>query len=311
MKRSIVFIAVTLSLCAAACQPEQTQSPTKGTLELIIPESIEPVMMAEVNQFMDLYRQNGADIRTRIGTTESAIDAFVSGSLRLVFVTRALTEQEKARVRESSETLVELAVAYDAVVAVNNVKNPADQITVAELRGILSGSITRWEKLSRSGGMRGAIRVYYEDSSDVSLYLRRRLLAGAPARGLFINTGSSLQTLRSVIQDRQSIGFVGVDWLDSAKVPAKVLEVAASRRDADTTYKPPVESIGRYYSVHPANVYRSYYPLKRTIYMYSRSARGDIATGFGTYVANKEGQRIFLNRNLVPGTQPIRLRPSF
>ena len=66
--------------------------------------------------------------------------------------------------------------------------------------------------------------------------------------------------------------------------------------------------MGKYSSPHPANVYRNYYPLKRAIYAYTFGPVASFASGFGTFVSNKEGQKLFLNRKIVPATQPIRLK---
>jgi hypothetical protein len=97
-------------------------------------------------------------------------------------------------------------------------------------------------------------------------------------------------------------------WVDSARVPAKVLKVAETREIQDTTFRLPSERIGKFCTPHPANIYRNFYPLKRAIYAYTYGPVASFASGFGTFVANKEGQRIFLEKNIVPGTQPIRLK---
>ena len=311
MKAPSSIILLFLSACLCSCQPEPTESPTKGSLLLTVPESIAPVMRAEVEEFMRLYAKNGADVRFEVASTELAASRFVLDTARLVFLTRRLTEAEQGLVRRTAGDLIEVAVARDGIVAVVHVRNSIDRITLSELRGILEGSVRRWERLSSHRTMGGAITVYMQDSSDVSTYLRQRLFNGGPMNGRMKRTASSLATLRDVVKDPMAIGFVGLDWLDSAKVPAKVLEVSQRSEEADTSAHSPVESFGRFYSPHPAHLYRSYYPLKRSIYMYSKSARGDIASGFGTFVANKEGQRLFLARNIVPGTQPIRLKPGY
>jgi hypothetical protein len=101
---------------------------------------------------------------------------------------------------------------------------------------------------------------------------------------------------------------VGINWIDSARVAAKSLKLAETRQTTDTTHRVAPEAFGQYYSIHPAHIYRTYYPLKRSIYIYTYAHLGSIAGGFGTFIAGKDGQRLFLDRNIVPGTQPIRLR---
>jgi hypothetical protein len=113
-----------------------------------------------------------------------------------------------------------------------------------------------------------------------------------------------------VARDRFSLGFVSSCWVDSVKGGTKILALAADSTLADTTFKPPQESVGKYYGPHPAYLYLNYYPMKRAVYLYARTTRGDFATGFASFVASSAGQKIFLQKGLVPGTQKIVLKPS-
>jgi ABC-type phosphate transport system substrate-binding protein len=157
--------------------------------------------------------------------------------------------------------------------------------------------------------MTGTIKIYCQDSSDVTEYLHRRLLKQAGITAKFTRTNSDIQILRSVEKDPLAIGFVALAWIDSAKANVTILNLGRTSEDSDTTFAAPAEAIGKFFSPHPANIYRNYYPLKRAIYMYTKG-QANIATGFGTYVATSEGQKLFLKRGLLPGTQKIKLRSN-
>lgn len=305
----ILFLVIVLCI-ALGCQPEKTETATKGNLHVLITESVAPALVEEVNSFMGIYAKNGANVTYTVTTSDEAIQRFLNDTIRCIFTTRPLTADERKTFDANPQELVEIIIAYDGIAAVVHHKNPIEQMTTKEVEGILKGTITRWEQLSRSAKLKGRIEFFIQDSSDVTMYLHKRILHGTALHKAAHRTRSSLQTLRSVVNEPLSIGFVGVDWIDSAKVPAKALELAETDQRADTTFKVPLESVGKFYSPHPAHVYRSYYPFKRAIYLYVRSRLGTISSGFSSYVANKDGQLIFLRRKLVPGTQPIRLRPS-
>lgn len=305
----ILFLAITLCI-ALGCQPEKPETATKGNLHVLISESVAPALVEQVNSFMDIYAKNGASVTYTVTTSDEAIRRFINDTIRCIFTTRPLTADERKTFDANPKELVEIIVAYDGLAAVVHHKNPIEQMTTKEVEGILKGTITRWEQLSRSAKMKGRIELFIQDSSDATMYLHKRILHGATLQKATHRTHSSLQTLQSVVNEPLSIGFVGVDWIDSAKVPAKVLEIAETDQHADTTFKVPVVSVGKFYAPHPAHVYRSYYPFKRAIYLYVRSKLGSISSGFSSYVANKDGQQVFLKRKLVPGTQPIRLKPS-
>ncbi len=306
LMRLSIFLSAAFILLAG-CYPENAESPLRGNLHVLIPESVAPALVQQVDAFQAVYGAKGANVTYSVVTSEEAIERFLRDTLRAFFSTRALSPEEKQRAEEQTGLVVELKIFYDGIAVVVHHKNPVERITTSELRGILGGTISKWDRLNDRGSMRGVIRVHVQEESDISSYVQGRF------PGLSVRKEgkeSSLEILRAVARDPQAIGLVGLDWIDSAAVPAKVLEVAALQVDADTLFKPPVETIGKFYSPHPAHIYRSYYPLKRAVYFYSRSLRGDLSSGFAAFVGNKEGQRLFLERGLVPATQPIRLRPS-
>ncbi|MGB2869039.1 MAG: substrate-binding domain-containing protein [Bacteroidota bacterium] len=304
------FHAIFFLLLFIGCQPEPEQTATKGRLHILVGESVAPPILVEITEFLHLYEKNGAEISYDVVSSEYAVSCMVLDTAQMIFTTRRLSEEERKLVEHTSGALVEIAVAYDGAVAVVHYKNPVEKMTLTEIRSILEGKITRWEQLSQSNGKKGGITVFLQDSADVAQMLRVRFAGGLNFSPRIRRQTSELQTFKSVTSDPTSVGFVALSWIDSAKVPAKALEISQAEEEADTSFHSPVESFGKFYAPHPAHIYRSYYPLKRAIYMYTRSARGDLASGFGTFVANKEGQKLFLDHGLVPGTQPIRLRPS-
>ena len=297
-------------ILAGGCIAEKPETPTKGTLHVLVSESVAPAMQREVGEFMAIYARNGAMVTYDLCTSEEAIDRFLADTARCIVVTRPFNGRERERMANQGLVPSGITIAYDAVIAVVHHTNPVERITTPELRDILTGKLKRWEQLSHPEGAKGPITVFLQDSSDLGFYLAGRLLKGEhPGTGIR-RTSSNLQTLRSVVQNPLSIGFADLDWLDSARVPAKVLEIAEPDVRADSTFPPPIETVGKFYPPHPANVYRNYYPLKRGIHVYAKAPQGSLASGFVTFLAGREGQRIFLKRNLVPGTQPIRLKPT-
>jgi phosphate transport system substrate-binding protein len=308
-----ILIFTTLIALLLGCGTEQKETTTKGRLHIFIPESIAPIMIDEVNEFLSLYRESGAQITYTIASSETATHYFVQDTGRIVFLPRPLTPQEKEYVKKISSDFNELAVAYDGIVVVVHPINKAQQMTTTEIQKVLTGTILRWEQLAFAKPMKGTIKVYYQDSSDVLEYLKQRLLKQddtyAKISAKITRTSSDLQTLRSVEKDPMSLGFVALGWIDSAHSKAKILNLGRTKEDTDTTFAPPEGTKNDFYSPHPANIYRNYYPLKRAIYMYTRT-HVDLAAGFGTYVATAEGQKIFLKRGLLPGTQKIKLKSS-
>ena len=303
--RSLCFIS--LIALFLGCSTEEKESVTKGKLHVFIPESLAPVMIDEVNEFLRLYQANGAHITDTIVSAETVARLFVRDTARIAFLPRPLTQAEKEKAKIISSDLNEQIVAYDGIVAIVNSKNKTDELTTTKIQHILSGTITQWEQITKS--MRGTIKVCCQDSSDVAEYLKKRLLHQADISAKLRRTSSDLQTLRFVEKDPLAIGFIALGWIDSSTAATKTLNIGRSRDDTDTSFVSPAEAQGNFFSPHPANIFRNYYPLKRAIYMYTRG-KMNLATGFGTFVSTTEGQKLFLKHGLLPGTQRIKLKAN-
>lgn len=305
----ISLLLVLLLLFFSACRQKASETTTSGHLYVLVTQSAAPAVIEEINQFLNAYREQGAHITYSVVPSENAIYRFVNDTVRCLFSIRPLNAEERQQVSSTSKfDLTEVLVAYNAVVAVVNQKNSVNQMTVEEVRDILTGKITRWQQLSHRATMRGQIEVVYQDSSDISWYLARRVLQGREVRKDVSRAYSGVQTLNSVADRRSSIGFVGVSWIDSVGAAVKVLKLGETSQPADTSFTVPPEALGKFFSPHPAYIYQRYYPLRGVVYFYARAPLESLASGFGFFVAGNEGQRLFLAKKLVPGTREIRLR---
>jgi phosphate transport system substrate-binding protein len=302
-----ILIPAVLIALLVGCSTEEKETTTKGRLHFIIPESVAPVMIDEVEHFLDLYKEGGAQITYTIASSEKAKNYFIKDTGRIAFIPRPLTTQEREQEQKISPYFNELIVAYDGIAVIVSSTNNLKQMTTTEIKNILSGTVTRWEQLTAAEPMKGTIKVYCQDSSDNLVYLKERLLRNTKKSAKIKWTLSDLQTIQSVENDPMSIGFVALSWIDSAKSQAKILELGRTKEDTDTTFAPPPEAVGKFYSPHPAYIFLNYYPFKRAVYMYTRT-HVDLAAGFGTYIATAEGQKIILKHGLLPGTQKIKLK---
>ncbi len=308
MKTSLLPVLLLVNF--VSCQRSNEETTTSGHLRVLVSESVAPVVIPEVAEFMSLYKERGADVSYEVVTSREANRRFVDDTARMVITPIPLTGEEKSKVNKTTDQLLEISLAYQGIVAIVHGKNSVEELSLAQLRDILAGTVTRWEQLHSKGAPHGTIRVVMEDSSDVSGYLAHRFGGGGTIRISPRWVRHPSETVKGVAEDRLSLGFVEACWVDSVKADTKILSLAADSTLADTTFKPPAESIGKYYSPHPAYLYLNYYPMKQGIYLYARTTRGDFATGLASFMASPAGQRLFLQRGLLPGTQKIVLKPT-
>ncbi|MCX6133212.1 MAG: substrate-binding domain-containing protein [Ignavibacteriales bacterium] len=301
--------AIVLLILFTGCTREKSETSTRGNLHVLVPESTVPAALDEIREFLNQHASDGAKIEYQIVSSGHALQRLGRDSIRFVFSTRPMTATERQQLPQTEGfELSEVLIAYDAVAVVVHEKNLVTKVTTTELTKILSGEFNRWEQLSKAGAMRGTIELVLQDSSDITSFADARILQGQPLRKGARLTSSSMATLQLVAAQPLAVGLVGITWVDSARVAAKILDIAETRQAGDTTFRVPTEAFGKFYSPHPANIHRSYYPLKRANYAYWYAPLGSLASGFGSFVSHADGQRLFLKRNLVPGTQRIKLR---
>jgi len=124
-------------------------------------------------------------------------------------------------------------VGRDGIVVVVNPQNPMTQLTMQQLRRVLTGEIADWSQLGASPGPIGA--VVPEDGSDEAGVLAKQLLFGVPL-GRNVRRVTSTADVVALVAGTQGRQLIGIAAFSGA-VPAKVISL--------TPGKPPsVVSIG-------------------------------------------------------------------
>jgi ABC-type phosphate transport system substrate-binding protein len=116
--RILIFSVLIIFVLGCNSQPEETT--TRGHLHVFIPESLAPILIEEVNQFLNLYSQNGAKITYTIVPSQTVVHHFIVDTARIAFLPRPLTQTEKEQIKQTSPNLNELIIAYDGIAAIVN-----------------------------------------------------------------------------------------------------------------------------------------------------------------------------------------------
>jgi phosphate transport system substrate-binding protein len=288
-----------------SCGPNSGESPTSGSLVVYTAESVSPAIKEIVDEFNKLY--NSAHISLVVSTSREAIVRLLNNEAKVVVSARALNSEEQAVITKYDLYVDSIKIAYDGVAAIVHPSNPINQLSLNELGQIATGKVKRWRELSAKGRSSPEIFVALGGpNTSENEIIRTEVTKGQVLTTRLYPCSTSTQVIELTARQPEAIGFVGVGWLpgDSSKV--KVLELGTDEYFTD--------SAGRqvkYFAPEQAHIYRGFYPLRRTIYIYSREKGFGLGAGFMTYVTSVDGQKIIKNHGLVPATQKIRLvRPS-
>jgi phosphate transport system substrate-binding protein len=303
-----ILLATSLALCAwisLSCGPNSEESPTSGQLVVYTAESVSPAMEQIVDDFNKLY--TNAHITLVVTTSREAIVKLLNNEAKVIVSARALNTEERAVIAKYDLHVDSIKIAYDGIAAIVHPSNPISQLSLGELNQIITGKVKRWRDLYAKGKSAPEIFVALggPNTSEYEL-MKTEIAKGEPFTTRIYPCSTSVQVIKLTANRPEAIGFVGMDWLTSDSSKVKVLELGTGEYFTD--------SAGRqvkFFAPELAHIYRGFYPLRRSIYIYSREKGFGLGAGFMTYVASPDGQKIIKNHGMVPATQRIRLvRPS-
>ncbi|MBI2428283.1 MAG: substrate-binding domain-containing protein [Ignavibacteriales bacterium] len=299
-KSSIPTLICFLVIALSACQEEQRESPTRGSLTIITSEDIFPVIDLQVKDFSRVYEE--VKITHLASSTRDAIVQLLNDSVKLIVSPREFNDEEKKVIAENDLDVSTTKIAYDAIAVIVNKKNGLEKITVADLKRILTGDMKRWTDVKGSNLSSAIIIAMGDANSGVQEYLRTRIAGSADLSTAMLPCATTDEILSVVSSRPNAIGFVGISWLTHASDNIRVLDIGDPNFKRDST-----STVLEYFPPHQAHIYRNYYPLSRTIYIYTHKAGRGVALGFSSFAAGIEGQKIIVKNGLVPATMPVRL----
>lgn len=204
-------------------------------------------------------------------------------------------------------------IAVDAVAVIVNPENPVENLSVADLKEILTGKLTEWRDVYPSN--LGKIQVVFDHSgSSVAKYMTDSVLHGAPYASNVYSAETMKAVFEAVKNRKNAIGLVGVSWISAdlkkadmtAEERIKNLEVDDTTA---TTFTDQVKVLGINrnnstiaYKPYQAYIFDGSYPLYRSIYMINTGGAGTLANGFFAFVTSFRGQKLMMSTGVLPAT---------
>lgn len=281
------------------CMKERRESATKGMVHILVDEEIAPLIQREEEKFEELYTQ--ATIESRTFQARDAIAQFFNvESLRVLAVSRALNEEEKAVMARENLKFTEHKIGIDAVAIIANALNPVTRLRLSQLDSVFRGEITEWKELGWREG--GAISLSVADQNSASFEIvSRKVLKGKDFGPVSKLAKNNQEMIGYVAGRREALGMVSICGLKEADDSLNVIEL-------DYPDAPDSLNIrGQFFKPFQAYVYQGFYPLTKDVYIYTRSDNYSVGAGFLTFMTSAPGQKIVLSMGLVPATMPVRL----
>ena len=305
MKKCLFNITVGLSLVlclSVACNRKpkngRTDTYSSGTIKFVSDESFSPIIEEEVGVFQSIYPN--AKLIPQYTNELDAVNMLMKEQTCLAITTRRFTKREEQNLKDRRFLPVAVPLAYDGLALIVNKENPDTIISLQDLKLVLSGKVSKWDKLYPESKL-GDIEVAFDNKQSSTVHFCvDSLLDGKPINSPNIYAvKKSAEVIDFVEKHPNSIGIIGSNWLND------------KRDTTNVTFKKniTVMAVSR---IHPATVasswkpyqfyiYNGNYPLVRTIYALLNDPINGLPWGFTNFIAaDHSGQLIIHKAGLLP-----------
>ena len=115
---------------------------------------------------------------------------------------------------------------------------------------------------------------------------------------------SNKEVIDYVSKQKNAVGLIGVNWIsdeDDTTAMSFLKQVKVVALSNDTAQDK------EYYQPYQAYIALNQYALTRDVFLISRESHNGIGTGFASFVAGDQGQRLVRLKGLLPATMPVRI----
>lgn len=275
------------------------EAPTRGNIKISIDESFQLLYDTQIYTFQTHYVN--AHINPQYKPEVDVLADFMNDSVRNIVLTRDLTKNEKEYLLAQKFVARTTKVAHDALALIVNKANPDTLLLEKQFADIFRGNITSWKQINPKSADKPINVVFDNNKSGNVRYFRERFNITGKFPSNCFAVDNNKEVISYVQNNPGALGIISVNWISDTQdsisekflESVKVVEVGTTSID--------------YCKPYQGYIAEQSYPFCRDVYMISRETFSGLGTGFASFVAGDQGQRIVLKSGLVPATMPIRL----
>lgn len=269
-------------------------TPDRGQISIAVDETFKPVMDELVQVYQSNHPQTKIEIEYK--TEADCLRDALSDSVRLLFVTRRLSLEEKSLLSDSLRLNARsLVVARDAIAVIVHPNSPDTIFTMQEIKEILTGKYKK-KLIPVFDGVKATSTVRFVVDS---------VLQGDSLTSTAMAARSSEGVVDFVAKNQGVIGFVGVGWVGN---PEDSLQMSFLKK-VKVAHLESTNKKGAYVKAYQANIYAKRYPMVRDLVYVLKERHRGLATGFAHFVSGELGQLIFRRAYLAPAQKRLGIRP--
>ncbi|MGC9196835.1 MAG: PstS family phosphate ABC transporter substrate-binding protein [Syntrophobacteraceae bacterium] len=206
---------------------------------------------------------------------DDGIKRLIAGELDVAMASRKISAGDSEAAKAKGLKLDEHVVGYGAVVVIVDKQNPVTELSVYQLRKLISGKIANWKEV---GGRDQAVAVFNisgKTHPGTSYFLENAILDGAPVVAGAVTLAQFPEIVRKVGETPGAIACVRMrDPFPGEKARTKILKI---KKDEHTPSVSPCR----------ATISDGTYAFRRPYYLYTVAAANKEVQGFVDFAATR------------------------
>lgn len=296
----LFILAGIFSSCGTDFNKPYSDTPTSGKVNIAGDETLEPLMDAMSDTFMGLYQY--ATLNVKYKSESACFKDLINDSAKVILATRKLNVTEIEYFKSHKLIPVTTKIAQDAIALIINRENFDSLLSIAQLKSILEGKTTTWSQIQKASTLGPISFVFDNNGSSTMRLISDSLMNGSTNFPSYCFAAkSNAQVIDYVENNKNAIGVIGVNWISDRDDPKMLSFNKRIRVVWLSSVENPIYP-NDYFGPFQAYLFTGEYPLKREVYMISREGRAGLGTGFVSFAAGEQGQRIVRLSGLLPSS---------
>lgn len=267
------LIIISLILALAGTAPAANTITIKGS----------DTLLRLGQRWAEIYMKAHPDAVLQVsgGGSGTGIAALLNGTTDICEASRDMKQQEYDDGKAKGLNIYRVAVALDGIAVFLNEGNPVKELSIDQLKGIYTGSITNWKDV---GGPSYTIILYgRENSSGTYAYFKEFVLKNEDYAEQTQTLPGTAAVVNAVAKDKFGIGYGGIAYGKGVKY------AAVKKDDKSPAIEPKMESVTD-----------GTYPISRELYWFTNGVPSGTVKDLLNWALSPEGQKIAEETDYVP-----------
>ncbi|HPS63960.1 MAG TPA: substrate-binding domain-containing protein [Ignavibacteria bacterium] len=315
INKFLLILAAIPFLIFSGCDWGQNKSKAiTGEITIEVDENFASLMETFKTEFERLNPE--AKINYVIKPAKVARTDLLNHDTKVIMIGGGFTKDEEDFISQHKIEFIKYDIAIDGIGFIVNPSSPVERLTSEDLKKIFTGEYTKWSQIKaldedqnqavkkKMTGKDDEIKLYIQrPNSSAYEFVKDSVLFGADFSKAARICSTSVQMMESIRSNKSAIGIINLSSISTGKQDAQDTTVRPIRVSYFTK-----EGVQHDFIIfHQGTVAYKTYPYFRKFTIYTTELGISTVTGFATFLLNKDGQKIVLEKGLVPVSQPVRI----